>query len=96
MENLKHTKEYAIKLATIHQQEKGGYASDFFSGYMKAIEESGSPDLLEALIEMYKSCKPQKFGVDLFETDLTSVGSITMPSEQAVLKMCNAINKATK
>lgn len=57
---------------------------------------AAAPLMLEALIAMYDSCKPKKFGEDLLNTDLTSVGSVTMPSEAAILKMCNAIKKATK
>jgi hypothetical protein len=110
MENLKHTKgEWEISkepfcLLVTHKLNDSTESICQISQRYKSDEEqlanakliSASKDLLEALIEMYKSCKPQKFGVDLLETDLTSVGSITMPSEQAVLKMCNAINKATK
>jgi len=66
MENLKHTKEYAEKLGLqvypviegfeniskdiIQEKRRDG----FVIGYMKAIEETAAPDLLEALIEVKK------------------------------------------
>lgn len=51
MENSKHTKKYAEKLA----QECKNIGNTkhmrmiFISGYMKAIEETAAPDMLEAL-----------------------------------------------
>lgn len=57
MENLKHTKEYAEKLAMnlyyiskIENYEVNGY----IAGYTKAIEETAAPEMLEALIEAQK------------------------------------------
>lgn len=57
MENQKHTQEYVEKLAehlylidVLESYETRAY----IQGYMKAIEETAAPDLLEALIEAKK------------------------------------------
>lgn len=55
---------------------------------------AAAPDLLEACIKMYNSIKPKKYGVPLLETDMSSVGQITMPDEESVIAMCRAIEKA--
>jgi hypothetical protein len=59
----------------------------------KALEESHA-ELFFALNKMYESCKPKRFGVPILETDMTEVGSITCPKEDAVLIMCKAITNA--
>lgn len=53
---VKHTKEYAEKLAKDIYPD-GSYwlgSSEFISGYMKAIEETNVAGLLEALKELVK------------------------------------------
>lgn len=83
----KHTKEYAEKLAKEDAEYLPDYADKEFSiekfteGYMKAIEETAAPELLEALINInnilnsaYQSSKVEEI------LDITN----------------NAIKKATK
>jgi hypothetical protein len=93
MENLKHTKEYADELAnkTYPSKTTAGY-NDHWSaterrciaeGYMKAIEETGVSDLLEALIEANKL-------LQLMRDNGYSISSETLSKQN------NAINKATK
>ncbi len=96
MENLKHTKKYAIQLATIHQKEHGGFTSDYVSGYMKAIEETGVADLLDVC---------QKLLID-FIYALSNQGKVLGWSDEKIQEQIekhtliistrNAINKATK
>ncbi len=90
MENLKHTKEYAIQLGGKHvethndsevRRMHGHYTRMFADGYMKAIEETGLVDLLEALIEIVK----------VFDLENLSQGDV-----KRIEKANNAINKATK
>lgn len=62
MGNVKHTKEYAEKLAFEEYNEtfnsrdfqiaQKNSQSGFQRGYMKAIEETAAPEMLEALKEM--------------------------------------------
>lgn len=59
MGNLKHTKEYAEKLADthlVHISDDWSKAS-FIVGYMRAIEETAAPDLLDALLKLQYAVK---------------------------------------
>lgn len=55
MKNLKHTKDYARKMA--FEESKKEYVSSessFIQGYMKSIEETAASELLDALIDAKK------------------------------------------
>lgn len=98
MENLKFTKEYAEKLAVIqyeHINESFENSTEMFpfndsiilqagfeEGYMKAIEETAAPELLEALIYLIN---------DLERNDGDLINRNTL-----IIEAKNAINKATK
>lgn len=93
----KHTKEYAEKLAEICLPNTKGRTAfgtsmeivrskerkSFINGYMKAIEETAAPDLLEALNAI---CKKLKF------TSLSDKDTFRLDYEKAI----NAIKKATE
>jgi len=51
MENFKHTKEYAEKLAK-ENVVYGESVANYVFGYMKSIEETAAPDLLEFINRM--------------------------------------------
>lgn len=48
-------------------------------------------ELYNALLAIYRSCKPTKFGVDLVRTNITSVDIFKSPSEESVLQMCKVL-----
>lgn len=81
MENLKHTRAYAQSLAFRNTHVTG--EKPYIEGYMKAIEETGVTDLLEALTESNK-----------FLQDMRDNGYSI--SNETLSKNYNAINKATK
>jgi hypothetical protein len=86
MENLKHTEEYADKVCT--ESSKNEYIhsrGSFIKGYMKAIEETAAPDLLEALISLKETI--EGIGWDGYYNSIV---------RDALNKTDNAINKATK
>lgn len=81
MENLKHTKQYAEKLADthlVHISDEWSKAS-FVVGYMRAIEETASPQLLEALLKLQYAVKH---------------GGVKGLFEDEIKLIDNAINKA--
>ncbi len=97
MENLKHTKEYAVELGGKHvethkdsevRRMHGHYTRMFADGYMKAIEETGVADLLEALIEL------ENKAISIMQQLVDSPSEIT--NDATMKKVRNARNKATK
>ena len=87
MENLKHTKEYAEKLANngfLNTEIGNRNKLIFIQGYMKAIEETAAPYMLEALIMVKENMFNCKYE-DMTDNYKNKYDKIT-----------NAINKATK
>mgnify|MGYP001256355781 CR=1 FL=1 len=83
----KFTREYAEKLAEgnlIQQPDLFNRRKIFSNGYMKAIEETNAPELLEALKEL-----------SLAVEFLTSVDTRTAVANKNARVLLNAINKAT-
>lgn len=81
MENLKHTREYAekMRLKAVDNFE----TTTFADGYMKAIEETAAPDMLEALIEVVNESNRGVSGRLIIDRRLEK-------------KILTLINKATK
>lgn len=80
MEN-KLTKEYAEKMATLNNCVVADTDMAYTNGYLKAIEETNAKELLEACMEFIKE---------------ESENNLYGKEFPAVIKMINAINKATK
>ncbi len=93
----KHTKEYAEQLAKEAFPESSFGSRDFEiaienskigfkQGYMRAIEETAAPDLLEALNSLVKK----------YEFNLNQSQKKNIHLDEEYNKSINAINKATK
>jgi hypothetical protein len=108
MKNLKHTKEYAELLALEEYNEtfnsrdfqiaQKNSQSGFQRGYMKAIEETAAPEMLEALIGLIKEtttlkqhCIEQGY-IDWEDESIDGVKDLDEKLEIA----SKAITKATK
>lgn len=86
--NQKFTKEYADKLSNRVDINLGGYNKEwnkgFIEGYVQAVKETASPELLEALISINNELK------HIAINDLSQ-------AEKNILSICqNAINKSIK
>lgn len=99
MENLTHTQAYAEKLASEAFPEKSHGSRDleiaiensrigFKLGYMKSLEETAAPDMLEALIKIR--------GVLQYEHALNKLSTSGKDYTNELLSIDNAMNKATK
>lgn len=85
MENLKHTKEYAEKVAMNNSILPIDDELIWIDGYMKAIEETNVAELLEALIELTKAV----IELDKYKYEVHVKDELTE-------KCKRAINKANK
>jgi hypothetical protein len=77
----KFTREYADNLATSDFDMPIDYQIPFVGGYMKAIEETNAPELLEVLNKIVNAMRKQgakETSNDLFKQAINAINKATL------------------